>query len=63
MNSTLGRLIRFQELNLKIVKLEGRTQRIPEEIEAHNQTLEESCQALVEKERLIGEDQARQREL
>ena len=63
MNSKLGTLIRFQELNLKIVKLEGRTQRIPEEIEAYNQTLEESRQALVEKERLIEEDQARQREL
>jgi len=40
-NSKLGTLIRFQELNLKIVKLEERTQRIPEEIEAHRQTLEE----------------------
>ena len=63
MNSKLGTLIRFQELNLKIVKLEERTQRIPEEIEAYSQTLEESRQALVEKERLIDKDQARQREL
>jgi len=62
-NSELGTLIRFQELNLKIVDLEGRTQRIPEEIEALNQTLEETRQALAEKERLIEEDQARQREL
>jgi len=62
-NSKLGTLIRFQELNLKIVKLEERTRRIPEEIEAHRQTLEESRQALVEKERLIEKDQARQREL
>ena len=28
-NTELGTLIRFQELNLKIVELEGRTQRIP----------------------------------
>jgi len=62
-NSELGTLIRFQELNLKIVDLEGRTQRIPEEIEALNQTLEETRQALAEKERLIEEEQARQREL
>ena len=63
MNSKLGTLIRFQELNLKIVKLEKRTQRIPEEIEAYRQTLEESCQALLEEKRLIEEHQARQREL
>ena len=63
MNSMLGTLIRFQELNLNIVKLEGRTQRLPEAIDAYNQTLEESRQALVENERLIEEDQARQREL
>jgi len=62
-DSKLGTLIRFQELNLKIVKLEERTQRIPEEIEAHRQTLEESRQSLVGEERLIEEDQARQREL
>ncbi len=63
MNSELGTLIRFQELNLKIVKLEARTQGIPEEIEAHRQTLEESRQSLVEEERLIEEVHARQREL
>lgn len=63
MNSELGTLIRFQELNLKIVKLEARTQGIPEEIEAHRQTLEESRQSLVEEERLIEEVRARQREL
>ena len=63
MNSELGTLIRFQELNLKIVKLEERTQGIPEEIEAHIQTLEESRQSLVEEERLIEEVHARQREL
>ena len=63
MNSELGTLIRFQELNLKIVKLEQRTQGIPEEIEAHRQTLEESRQSLVEEERLIEEVHARQREL
>lgn len=63
MNSELGILIRFQELNLKIGELEARTQRIPEEIEALNQTLEEDRQALAEKEQLIEEDQARQREL
>ncbi len=63
MDSKLGTLIRFQELNLKIVKLEERTQRIPEEIEAHRQTLEESRQSLVGEEGLIEEDQARQREL
>lgn len=63
MNSKLGTLIRFQELNLKIVKLEKRTQRIPEEIEAYRQTLEESRQALLEEKRLIEEHQARQREL
>jgi len=62
-NSKLGTLIRFQELNLKIVKLEKRTQRIPEEIEAYRQTLEESRQALLEEKRLIEEHQARQREL
>jgi len=62
-NSELGTLIRFQELNLKIVKLEERTQGIPEEIEAHRQTLEESRQSLVEEERLIEEVHARQREL
>jgi len=62
-DSKLGTLIRFQELNLKIVKLEERTQRIPEEIEAHRQTLEESRQSLVGEEGLIEEDQARQREL
>ena len=63
MNSELGTLIRFQELNLKIVKLEQRTQGIPEEIEAHRQTLEESRQSVVEEERLIEEVHARQREL
>ena len=63
MDSKLGTLIRFQELNLKIVKLEKHTQRIPEEIEAHRQTLEESRQSLVEEEQLIEEVQARQREL
>ena len=63
MNSELGTLIRFQELNLKIVKLEARTQGIPGEIEAHRQTLEESRQSLVEEERLIEEVHARQREL
>ena len=63
MNSELGTLIRFQELNLKIVKLEARTQGIPEELEAHRQTLEESRQSLVEEERLIEEVRARQREL
>jgi hypothetical protein len=62
-NSELGTLIRFQELNLKIVKLEERTRGIPEEIEALNRTLDEGRQTLAEKERLVEEDQARQREL
>ena len=63
MNSELRILIRFQDLNLKIGELEGRTQRIPEEIEALNQTLEGSRQTIAEKERLVEEEQARQREL
>jgi len=62
-NSELETLIRFQGLNLKIGELEGRTQRIPEEIEALNRTLDEGRQTLAEKERLVEEDQARQREL
>ncbi len=63
MNSELGRLIRFQELNLKIVRLEDRTQQIPEEVERLSGTLEESRQALEEKHQLIEEEQKRQRQL
>jgi len=62
-NSELGRLIRFQELNLKIVGLEERTKQIPEEVERLTGTLEESLQALEEKQQLIEEDQKRQRQL
>ncbi len=63
MNSDLGRLIRFQELNLKIVRLEDRTQQIPEEVERLTGILEESRQALEEKHQLIEEEQKRQRQL
>ncbi len=63
MNSELGRLIRFQELNLKIVRLEDRTQQIPEEVARLSGTLEESRQALEEKHQLIEEEQKRQRQL
>jgi len=62
-NSELGRLIRFQELNLKIVRLEDRTQQIPEEVERLSGILEESRQALEEKHQLIEEEQKRQRQL
>ena len=63
MNSELGRLIRFQELNLKIFRLEERTQQIPEEVERLSGTLEESRQALEEKLQFIEEEQKRQRQL
>ncbi len=63
MNSELGRLIRFQELNLKIVGLEDRTKQIPDEIERLTGILEENRQALEEKHQLIEEEQKRQRQL
>ncbi|MCZ6485804.1 MAG: C4-type zinc ribbon domain-containing protein [Acidobacteria bacterium] len=63
MNSELGRLIRFQELNLKIVGLEERTKQIPEEVGRLTGTLEDSRQALEEKHQLIEEEQKRQRQL
>jgi len=62
-NSDLGRLIRFQELNLKIVGLEERTTQIPEEVERLTGILEESRQALEEKHQLIEEEQKGQRRL
>jgi len=62
-NLELGRLIRFQELNLKIAGLEGRTQQIPEEVERLTGILEESRQALEEQHQLIEEEQKRQRQL
>jgi len=62
-NSELGRLIRFQELNLKIVGLEERTKQIPEEVGRLTGTLEDNRQALEEKHQLIEEEQKRQRQL
>ncbi len=63
MNTHLQLLIAFQYLDSKIIQLQERTHQIPESIEELNTTLDESRGKLEEAETLLGEENARRRDL
>lgn len=63
MNTHLQLLIAFQHLDSKIIQLQERTHQIPESIEELNTTLDESRGKLEEAETLLGEENARRRDL
>ncbi len=63
MNTHLQLLIAFQHLDSKIIQLQERTHQIPESIEELNTTLDESREKLEEAETLLGEENARRRDL
>ncbi len=63
MNTHLQLLISFQHLDSKISQLQERTHEIPESIEELNSTLDDSRREIEEAETLLGEENARRRDL